>query len=137
MAWARLDDGWHDHHKTIEAGLEAAGLWVMCLTWASKSENRKGPNPGVVPVSAIVRIAGDRKQAAKLSEVLHRVGFFDDLTDAGWPIHDFSEYLPKYSSEQAKAAGSRGGQAKHRNQTASKPLTEPPSETGTEWGQSA
>jgi hypothetical protein len=105
MSWARLDDGWHDHPKTIEAGLEAAGLWAMCLTWAYKNR-RKSKTPGVVPVSVVERFAGRRSKA--LAGKLVQVGFFDDLTAAGWPIHDFAFYLPKYDSQQASAAGQAG-----------------------------
>lgn len=123
MGWARLDDRWHDHPKTIAAGLEAAGLFVMCLTWAHQAR-RTSPCPGVIPDAVLARLAGSK--AKRLTKVLHDVGFFDNRTPAGWPIHDFDEYLPKYDSEQAKAAGSRGGQARAAKQTASKPLSEPP-----------
>lgn len=122
MGWARLDDGWHEHPKTVEAGLEAAGLWVMCLTWAHK-HRRKSASPGVVPVSVIERFAG--RKAARLSRRLADVGYFDDLTDAGWPIHDFDQFLPRYDPEQAAEAGRKGGKSKRNG---SKPLDEPLSE---------
>jgi hypothetical protein len=122
MAWARLDDNWHEHPKTIEAGLEAAGLWVMCLTWANKHRRQTGPI-GVVPVSVVDRLGGRRARA--LARKLVQVGYFDDLTDAGWPIHDFADYLPKYDPAKAAENGSKGGKAKRNG---SKPLGEPPPE---------
>lgn len=109
MGWARLDDGWHDHPKVIEAGLEAAGLWAMCLTWANKNK-RTSNTPGVVPMSAITRFAAGR--AKRLTKRLHAVGLFDAETPEGWPIHDFAEYLPRYDPDQAREAGSRGGKAR-------------------------
>lgn len=131
MAWARLDDRWHDHPKTVAAGLEAAGLWVMCLTWAN-SVRRTSPTPGVVPPAVLTRFAGGKGRTLALK--LHKAGLFDDLTDDGWPIHDFTEYLPKYDAEQAREAGRKGGKTtqSQRGQASgtgsgvpSKPLSEP------------
>lgn len=135
MGWARFDDGWHDHPKVVEAGLEAAGLWAMCLTWAHRSR-RTSPTPGVVPDSVIGRFAGARGK--KLAATLERVRLFDEKTPDGWPIHDFDEYLPKYNAEQARSAGSLGGKSKPKSkrtgkQTASEPLSEPLSEPPDEY----
>ncbi len=123
MSWARFDDRWHDHPKTIAAGLDGAGLFVMCVTWAHQTR-RTSKHPGVVPDALLARFAGPR--AKSLTKRLHDVGFFDDRTEHGWPIHDFNDYLPRYDPEQAQAAGSLGGQARAAKQTASKPLGEPP-----------
>jgi hypothetical protein len=141
MSWARLDDRWHDHPKVIEAGLEAAGLWAMMLCWAHQ-HRRSSPNPGVVPVSAVTRLAGNRTK--KLTAVLAKVGLLDQA-DGGWAIHDFAEYLPRYDSEQAAEAGRKGGSSKRTakqtaskldSEPASKPLserhTEPPNDSGAE-----
>lgn len=109
MGWARLDDGWHDHPKVVAAGIEAAGLWAMCLTWAHK-QRRISKNPGVVPHEVMVRFAQSPTKARKISARLHEVGLLDPLTDAGWPIHDFASYLPRTPDpEQAAEHGRRGG----------------------------
>lgn len=108
MAWARLDDGWHDHPKVVAAGLEAAGLWTMCLTWAHKNR-RKSPRPGFVPKEVVGRFAGGK--APRLSRRLAEVGLFD-AADDGWMIHDFRKYLPKYDPQQAAEAGRRGAAAR-------------------------
>lgn len=120
MSWARLDDGWHDHEKVAAAGLEAAGLWCMCLTWAFKGR-KTSKAPGVVPEAVIVRFAGNK--AKRLAAHLHSVGMFDAKTDAGWPIHDFADYLPRYDSDQAKLAGAAGGKARAANRTAKQTAT--------------
>jgi hypothetical protein len=125
VSWARLDDGWHDHPKVIAAGLEAAGLWAMCLTWAYKNR-RNSPTPGVVPVAAVERFCQGSAKAKRLGARLVEVGLFDELTPAGWPIHDFAHYLPKYDPEQAKEAGARGGRKRAENaRKSSEPLSEP------------
>jgi hypothetical protein len=129
MGWARLDDGWHDHPKVIEVGLEGAGLFAMCLTWAHRAR-RTSPTPGVVPAQVLTRFAGPK--AARLSKRLREAGLFDERVPAGWPIHDFAEYLPKYDADQAKAAGQASGKAraaqKHRAAEREEPLPEPPDE---------
>jgi hypothetical protein len=101
MTWARLDDRWHDHPKVVEAGLEAAGLWVMCLTWAH-ANRRKSTTPGYVPATVVARFAGTK--ALKLSKRLCDVGLLD-RADGGWLVHDFADYLPKYDSAKAAESG--------------------------------
>lgn len=122
MAWARLDDRFHEHWKVADAGLEAVGLWTMCLTWASQAR-RTSPTPGVVPDSVIARFAGAK--AKRLVKQLHEVGLLDDKADGGWPIHDFDEYLPKYDADRNRQNGSRGGRARAAKQTAKQTASEP------------
>lgn len=128
MAWARLDDRFHEHWKVADAGLEAVGLWALCLTWASQAR-RTSPTPGVVPESVIARFAGGAAKGRRLAGRLRDVGMFDEKTPEGWPIHDFADYLPKYDADANRERGRRGGHAKAAKQTASKPLGEPPEES--------
>ncbi len=119
MSWARLDDGWHDHPKTVAAGPEAAGVWAMCLTWAYK-QRKKSAHPGVVPDDVVKRFGGRR--SSQIIRRLHEVRYLDDHTEHGWPIHDFADYLPSYDSQRAAEAGRLGGKAKRNG---SEPLSEP------------
>lgn len=121
MGWARLDDRFHDHPKVADAGLEATGLFVMCLTWANANRNRSG----VVPESVVRRFTGPRR-FTKLTATLHRVGLFDDPVPDGWPIHDYAVYLPKYDVEHLREAGRKGGKARASGkQTAKQSASEP------------
>jgi hypothetical protein len=126
VSWARIDDGFHDHRKVVDLDLAAVGLWTLCLTWAHKAR-KTAPTPGLVPKSVVRRFAGAR--AKKLSGELVAAGLWDEETPGGWPIHDFDAFLPRYDSEQAKAAGSAGGKARAAKQTASKPLGDPLTES--------
>jgi hypothetical protein len=130
MSWARIDDRFHEHYKVIAAGPEAVGVWVMALTWAQQAR-RTTPHPGVVPDAVFARFAGERK-ARKVVARLREVGLLDDKIDAGWPIHDFADYLAKHDPEQAREAGRRGGQARAAKRTASEPPSEPLGETEAE-----
>ena len=124
MAWARLDDRWHDHPKVVEAGMEAAGLWVMCLTWANHNR-RKSAAPGFVPAAVVARFAGSK--ASRLSKKLVAVRLFDPA-EGGWMIHDFTVYLPKYDSAKAAEAGRAGAESRWGNHPDEPPPDgEPPS----------
>jgi hypothetical protein len=101
-----LDDGWHDHPKVIAAGLDAAGLWTMCLTWAH-ANRRSAPTPGYVPRTVLARFAGSK--ASRLSKKLADVGLLDHA-EGGWIVHDFADYLPKYDPAKAADAGKAGAE---------------------------
>jgi hypothetical protein len=114
VAWARVDDGFHDHPKVMlllgePDGLAAAGLWLMCLTWAHRHTRQQGKRHGFIPAALPARIAGtDNKQLAYL---LVSVGLWEEVQD-GWVIHDFHVYLPSDElREKRAAAGRKGGQA--------------------------
>ena len=126
MAWARLDDKFHSHRKAIAAGLEAIGLFTMALSWAH-SERLTSPHPGVVPVHMVGHLAGGAARGKRLAQRLNDTGLFDDLTEYGWPIHDFADYLPKYDPEQKREAGRRGGstRAANRKQSAKQSASGP------------
>jgi hypothetical protein len=114
--WTKLDDGFYDNPKVIEAGLEATGLYVLCLTWTSK--HRKG---GSISHAAIARFAGVR--AAHLSDILLSVGLFENA-EGGFEIHDYLEYNPspetiaakeKEISEKRAEAGRHGAESRWRD----------------------
>jgi hypothetical protein len=124
MGWGRIDDGLIDHPKFIELDddLDAIGLWTLCLAWAHKTR-RTAARPGFLPSSIVRRFGKGRSK--RLANRLVTAGLWDEQGSEGWAIHDFADYLPKYDSEQARAAGAAGGKARAAKQTASKPLDEP------------
>jgi hypothetical protein len=130
MAWARLDDRFHEHRKVVEAGPEAVGVWTMCLTWAH-AERRTSPTPGVIPHSVVARFAGSPAKGRRIAGRLAEVGLFDPQSEAGWPIHDYAVYLPKYDTEQAAENGRKGGRPKKnpdQNQTGFQSVSQPEAE---------
>jgi hypothetical protein len=62
MAWARLDDGFHSHPKVMDAGNEAAGVFVRALTYCSHFGT-----DGFVPLSWAGSIA-DPKALKRVTE---------------------------------------------------------------------
>ena len=98
LAWARIDDKFSDHPKVLGCDLAAIGLWTLCLTWA-----RGQASGGLIP-STLPRRFGDKgKATAQLVES----GLWERSGD-GWLIHNYSDYGPPRSHEDAAAAGRKG-----------------------------
>jgi hypothetical protein len=124
MAWARIDDGFHDHPKIDELGLAAVGLWTLCLTWAHR-HRRTALVPGHITEARVRKIAG--KQADNLVQELVTSRLWEvEPHVGGWVIHDFADYLPKERDpDERRAAGRKG--AASRWQDARQPDGKPDS----------
>jgi len=121
VPWARIDDGFDDHPKVLalldhDDGAAAIGLWILCLTWAHRNTRKRGKIPGHVPSGLPRRYLGVLgRDAAKL---LVDVGLWD-LTEDGWLIHDFDQYLPTQETSAARSdAGKKGAAARWGNRDA-------------------
>jgi hypothetical protein len=119
MAWARLDDGFHDHPKLIGLPLEAVGLWTLSLTWAHRHHGLSFGLVGHIPPDLPQRLAGSRGK--KLAAMLQQHQLWDaEPNIGGWVIHDYVDYLPasekpSTASEVRKArseAGKAGAKAR-------------------------
>lgn len=90
MAWARMDDGFHDHPKVGGLSLAAVGLWTLCFTWCNRHLGADDLPPGFVPTHQPKRFGGTTRQVAELVAA----GLWE-TTDGGWLFHDFEDYLPE------------------------------------------
>lgn len=114
MAWARMDDGFHDHPKVDGLSLAAVGLWTLCFTWCNRHLGSDRLPPGFVPQSRVKKLRGERYVTELVDAGLW------ETAEGGWIFHDFEDYLPASkapatSSEVAAArseAGRRGAQAR-------------------------
>lgn len=113
MAYAQLDNGFHDHPKVVElldhpSGLAAIGLWTLCLSWAS--DPARPDRSGKIPAVIARRLsAGDHAVAA---ELLVKVGLWDLIGDNLYAIHGFAE-RPEIAQWQARRdAASKAAQAR-------------------------
>jgi hypothetical protein len=118
MAWARLDDGFHDHPKVDGLSLAAVGLYTLCLTWAHR-HRKTAAVQGHITDARVAKVAG--KQGAKLAGELVTSGLWEiEENLGGFVIHDFADYLPKERDpDERREAGRRG--AKKRWEADSKP----------------
>lgn len=106
MAWARLDDNFHDHPKVDGLSLASVGLYTLCLTWAHR-HRRTAPVPGFIPSTRVRKLAGAKTK--RLSDELVKAGLWHTDPD-GFVIHDFGDYLPKERDpDERREAGRRGG----------------------------
>lgn len=110
MAWARLDDGFHDHPKVDGLSLAAVGLYTLCLTWAHR-HRRTAIVPGHITEARVRKLAG--KQSAPLADELLMAGLWEaEQGIGGWVIHDFADYLPKERDPDERREAGRKGAAK-------------------------
>ena len=100
MAWAKIDDGWWAHPKVMELSLAASGLWARALSWSC--HQRKD----TVPRRFLAMVDADDIHAKELVDA----GLWIEC-DAGWRIHDWSEYQERTLSEKRAEAGAKGGKA--------------------------
>lgn len=111
MAWARLDDGFHDHPKVDQLSLAAVGLYTLCLTWAHR-HRKTAIIPGHITEARVRKLAG--KQTDVLAQELVMARLWEvEPNLGGWEIHDFADYLPKERDpEERKEAGRKGADAR-------------------------
>jgi uncharacterized phage protein (TIGR02220 family) len=105
MSWAKLDDGFYDHPKVLRAGLEAAGLFCLALSYSSRHST-----DGALEGAVLERLSCGR---ADLVARLVEVGLFD-AAESGVEIHDFLTYNPSSREVAKRRKQQRVRVSKHR-----------------------
>lgn len=100
MAFALVDDQVHGHPKFARAGLEAVGLWTLCLSYSAAYLT-----DGFVPTEIAQRYGG--KLVTRLSKRLVGAELWEPC-EGGWKMHDYHEHNP--SAEEVKAKRDAVGQ---------------------------
>lgn len=85
MTWFKVDDGFYDHPKVHEIGLQAVGLWVLAGSWCAKHLT-----DGVISVAAIRRLGGTTRQA----NALVSAGLWLKLDANSYRFKDWMDYQP-------------------------------------------
>lgn len=128
MTWFRVDDHLHAHRKSVRAGTEAMGLWVLAGSWSAAEES-----DGWVPAYMLPRLAGGG--ADELANALVRAGLWDaDVVDGedGYRFHQWNEHQPTRDQLEAKRADARermrrargqGGDVRANNASTSRSVT--------------
>lgn len=102
MAWTKIDDGYRHHPKMLAAGLEALGLDVCAMTYASQHRT-----DGFIPDYAVAALYPTPK-STKLVATLVKVGrWHRDDTRGGYWIHDYLAYNPSAEEAEAEAEARR------------------------------
>ena len=135
MPWVRIDDGFAQHPKVVQAGPLALALQVAGLCYCNRNLT-----DGFIPWSAARSLisweflgkpepqgrlrfticvasgmAGEDVDSAYVIDILLANGMWEEV-DGGYRIHDYEDYQPlkaqvESEREQKQAAGKAGGQA--------------------------
>lgn len=94
MSWAKLDDRLHSHTKARKAGLEAMGLWVLCLSHCAAQLT-----DGFVDMVDIETIGG--ANGLNLAERLVSAGLWQHV-EGGFQFRDYLEHNPSAADVRAQ-----------------------------------
>lgn len=103
MTWFKVDDTLAFHHKTVEAGNSAMGLWVRAGAWSAQNLT-----DGFIP-RAIARQMGTKSQISKLLTA----HLWTERSD-GFSFHEWVERQPTKQDVEADRQANRKRQAEHR-----------------------
>jgi hypothetical protein len=128
--WIKLHDNFWENPKVINAGEDAALLYVQGLSYCSRNLT-----DGAILTGAL-RYLTARKDARTLARILVREGLWTE-TPTGWLVHDYLKHQRSRAQIEAerekariRAAASRGVRANsgrtssERSQTVRKPETD-------------
>ncbi len=140
MGWIRLDDGFLDHPKFLEAGPLAGFLNIAAIAWSARNNT-----DGFVPRVQVRRLVdfegyawegemvggGEDAAAPDLAEHLVHVGLWRRV-EGGFEIHDYLDWQRSAADREAARgraveAGRKGGRAKSGKRPASESLSKTPS----------
>jgi hypothetical protein len=97
MAWAKVDDRFHEHPKVIEVraqgGWAPIGLWLAALTWSNSNLT-----DGLIPASWVKLNNGMEHAEHLVSAGL----WIEDAETEGFRFKDFGDYQPSRADVIAK-----------------------------------
>lgn len=111
MAWVRLDDGFPDHPKAVQAGPMACWLFVCGIAYANRYLT-----DGFIPERQLSRLIEAKKPAA-LAAILVDVGLWE-VTDGGFLIHDYLDYQTSAEKVKKERSSNAERQARWRDRNA-------------------
>lgn len=102
--WAKLDDGFHENPKILNAGNEAAGAFCRCLSYCARHLT-----DGYLPDKKLREIAGRRP----VVDALVNEKLIEQL-DNGWWIPDYLEFNMESEKAQEERRKAKERMAKLR-----------------------
>lgn len=110
MGWARMDDGYMDHPKIMDAG-----PWAELLDRRGIEHCAKYETDGLVTKSALRRISRDIPKTAQRVLTLIEVGRWSANENGGWWVHDYLDYNPSKQEKETQREAGRERVRKHRS----------------------
>lgn len=116
MTWTKLDDKLHNHHKARKAGVDALGLWAVCLSYCGDQLT-----DGWVPEWYVQTWLPGRK-GQQVAARLVRAGLWHTAEidgEPGWVFHDYLDWNPSREQVLRKRKSNTHRQAEYRARKAS------------------
>jgi 5-methylcytosine-specific restriction endonuclease McrA len=104
VTWFKVDDSFHSHPKTLQAGNVAIGLWIRCGSYCAQHLT-----DGFVPAD-VALMYGSTSAAKKLLAA--------DLwvpENGGWTMHDYLVYNPSRAQVLSERESNSRRAALHRD----------------------
>lgn len=120
MPWSKLDDGFHEHPKTVAMSDKAFRLYVCGITYSSRHKLLGKLTKAHVQV--LFRLTGAAD--AESDELVELIGWERD--GSGYLIHGFEEYNPdqeeisRRRAEAGRLGGLRSGEVRSKNDAETK-----------------
>lgn len=111
MVWVKLDDGFPEHRKAVDAGDDACWLFVAGLCYCARNLSAATPD-GFIPAGQVARLTGLRA-TRKLAGRLVEVGLWDEV-DGGFQVHDYGDYQQTYEQVSKRRDATAERVRKHR-----------------------
>lgn len=118
MGWARMDDGYMDHPKVMDAG-----PWAELLDRRGIEHCAKYETDGLVTKSGLRRISRDIPKVPARVLALVEVGRWTVNEGGGWWIHDYLLFNPSKAEKETQRAAGRERVRKHRLSTSGNTVT--------------
>lgn len=107
MVWVRIDDGFPEHSKALEAGDEACWLFVSGLCFCARNLT-----DGFIPDAKVSRLTGLRRVAQHVQRLVD-AGLWEPV-DGGYRVHDYDDYQPTKARVTERRRNTAERVAKHR-----------------------
>lgn len=111
MTWARLDDSFYDHPKTVQAwdtNPVAVGLHARALSYIAKHEI-----DGKLPENVVRMWMPDQRDRARAVKTLIELDIWHE-NGAGYIVHDYLDYNPSRADLTARRESDRSRKAAER-----------------------
>jgi len=116
MAFGLIDDKLHGHPKFVNAGAEAAGIWLFCHSWVCDNLTN-----GFIPRGVVERYCGSARKADQIAQrlitcgkPLYESGLWDQV-EGGYQMHDYLDHNPSADEVKAKREQERLKKDRWRN----------------------
>jgi hypothetical protein len=128
--WNKLDDKLHSHRKPRKAGLEAMGLWAVCLSYCGDQLT-----DGFVPAWYVQTWVPGRR-GIKLAEQLVDAELWERAAlsgENGWLFHDYLLHNPSRDEVLANREFERQRKAEQRKRAREQEMSQWDSPRDSQW----